>query len=163
MLIVGLAMGGVERRDMPFCPNCGREVVEDARFCANCGYDLSRGVPRASAGPSPPPPLQPQQTGYGFQVYGKDPTIAILLALIAGFFGLFGIGHIYVGQTMKGIMLLVVGIVLAVLVFVGTIYIFCGIPFLIIGFVLWIYQALDAHKLAIQYNETLQQTGGPPW
>jgi len=96
-------------------------------------------------------------------VHGKDPTIAALLALIVGFFGLFGIGHIYVGRIMKGIMFLVIGFVLIALVFVGTLFIFCGIPFLLIGFVVWILQTLDAHKLAIQYNEVLQRTGRPPW
>ena len=29
---------------MPYCPNCGMEVPEDARFCPNCGVALKRGV-----------------------------------------------------------------------------------------------------------------------
>jgi len=37
---------------MPFCPNCGREVVQGARFCANCGYDLSRGGSKRTCGTS---------------------------------------------------------------------------------------------------------------
>ncbi len=145
---------------MPFCPNCGKEVSQGTKFCANCGYDLSRAGPGISAGalPQSPPP-----TAYGFQVQGKDPTIATLLALIVGFFGLFGIGHIYIGRTSRGVMFLVIGIVLLALVFVGSLFIFCGVPFLVIGFFVWIYQALDADKLARQYNEILQTTGSPPW
>lgn len=26
---------------MPFCPNCGTKVSEDAQFCHECGYQLS--------------------------------------------------------------------------------------------------------------------------
>jgi len=100
---------------------------------------------------------------YGFQVQGKDTTITVLLALLPGLIGLFGIGHIYVGQTQKGLIWLVIGIVLAVLAFIGSFFFICGIPFLIIGFVLWIYQTLEADKLARQYNEVLQRTGQPPW
>lgn len=29
---------------MPFCPNCGKEVSEDAKFCPECGQSLKVGV-----------------------------------------------------------------------------------------------------------------------
>ncbi len=29
---------------MPFCPNCGKEVSEDAKFCPQCGQNLKVGV-----------------------------------------------------------------------------------------------------------------------
>jgi TM2 domain-containing membrane protein YozV len=93
----------------------------------------------------------------------KDPTVAVLLALVLGFFGIFGIGHIYVGQLVRGIIFLVTGIALAFLVVVGSFFLVCGLPFLIIGFVVWIFQAIDAHRLANEYNDVLRRTGRPPW
>lgn len=147
---------------MAFCPRCGKEVPQNARFCANCGFDMSRAGLSVPGGESSQVPPQPQMT-YGFQVQGKDTTITVLLALLPGLIGLFGIGHIYVGQTQKGLIWLVIGIVLAVLAFIGSFFFICGIPFLIIGFVLWIYQTLEADKLARQYNDVLQRTGQPPW
>ena len=42
----------------------------------------------------------------------KSKAITAIIAAIFGLAGFFGIGHIYIGEKRKGMMLLVVGIVL---------------------------------------------------
>jgi uncharacterized RDD family membrane protein YckC len=42
---------------VPYCPNCGAEIPENAKFCPKCGTSVS--APSAPPAPSPPP----QKTG----------------------------------------------------------------------------------------------------
>lgn len=68
----------------------------------------------------------------------KNPGTAVLIALIAGFFGFQGIGHMYIGKTGKGIGLLIIGWVLGIsmaLSIIGGM-----IPlFIILGIVIFVY------------------------
>ena len=56
---------------------------------------------------------------------GRDPFVALLLEIVGGFFGFLGIGWIYAGQPVMGILLLlgywlldwIVGVTLAVVTF----------------------------------------------
>jgi len=132
-----------------FCKFCGKDFpLEDVTFCPSCG--------------------KPQQLGASnilVTTQTKNPGTAVLIALIAGLFGLEGIGHIYLGQTGKGIGLLLIGWVLsasAFLLVIGGIIVVAVI--LGIGvFVFWIWQAYDANKQAKYYNEILLQNGKAPW
>jgi TM2 domain-containing membrane protein YozV len=142
---------------LPFCPNCGRAVNAADAFCPSCGYNLKAvSIPK----PQPAVPLE-----------HKSPGIAAVLALVPGFFGLMGIGHIYVGRLGRGIALLIVGIILGFLswgsfilgfVTFGITFIF-WIIFAIILFILWIWQTYDAYNLAKQFNRIVEETGRPPW
>jgi hypothetical protein len=76
-----------EEEKIPFCPNCGREVRPEAAFCPSCGYNLKS----AAAVPPPAAPAAKPST----PLKHKSPGIAAVLALVLGFFGLMGIGHIY--------------------------------------------------------------------
>jgi TM2 domain-containing membrane protein YozV len=75
----------------------------------------------------------------------KDPMIALLLALIPGIFGIWGIGHFYVEEIGKGILLLFLGILLA---FIMILSIICAFIILILGFFIWLWQAYDAYNIA---------------
>ncbi len=44
---------------MPYCPNCGAEIPENAKFCPKCGTAVSA----PSAPSAPPAPSPPQKTG----------------------------------------------------------------------------------------------------
>lgn len=92
----------------------------------------------------------------------KNPTTAVLIAAIGGIFGISGIGHMYVGKIMKGIIILIAGFILAA---VGalTVAMYIGIPLLIGYLALWIWQIFDARKLANQFNEYYQTNQRPPW
>lgn len=48
----------------------------------------------------------------------KSKAITAIIAAIFGLAGFFGIGHIYIGEKRKGMMLLVVGIVLATMTWI---------------------------------------------
>ncbi|WP_298518269.1 zinc-ribbon domain-containing protein [uncultured Methanobrevibacter sp.] len=57
-----------------FCPNCGEELVENARFCKKCGYDLENKKENDFA---------PASGQYTPQVAEKSHTIAIVIGYIA--------------------------------------------------------------------------------
>jgi TM2 domain-containing membrane protein YozV len=102
----------------------------------------------------------------------KDPGIAAILALVAGIFGLMGMGHIYLGRITRGLIILVSGIALWSLSFffllagvfgpTGFLWILSLVCLIaVIGLLAW--QVYDAHALAKQYNEVVRRTGRTPW
>ena len=101
----------------------------------------------------------------------KNPGITAVLALVFGIFGLYGIGHIYVGRLKRGFILLAVGIVLAILTYLSLIFgiftfglgFIIAIPLIIVDLVLWIWQTFDSYKLAKEYNRIVQETEKEPW
>ncbi|WP_456469306.1 hypothetical protein [Archaeoglobus sp.] len=100
----------------------------------------------------------------------KNPGTAAVLALVFGFFGLWGIGHVYVGRIARGIGLLLLGLLLGMLVVISLFGIFSepalGSLFLGItataSIVGWIWQTYDAYNLAKYYNQQIDQ-GVEPW
>jgi len=97
-----------------------------------------------------------QQQGYYRSMESKNPGVAAVLALVLGFFCLWGIGHLYVGKINKGILLLFLGIVM---IFLSILFLF---PFFI-GLIVWIWQTYDAHRLAKEFNRAVETTGRAPW
>jgi TM2 domain-containing membrane protein YozV len=140
-------------KGLPFCPRCGKEVRDEDAFCPSCGYNL-----KSAAKPSIP-------------LEYKSPGIAAVLALVLGFFGLMGVGHIYVGRLARGIVLLIVGIILAVLTYgsflLGFVTFGLGwvgaLVFGVILLILWIWQTFDAYGLAKKFNKAVEETGKTPW
>jgi hypothetical protein len=153
---------------MPLCPKCGKEFQTEVTFCPSCGHNLKQAPPA-----KPTLPLEQKNTG-----------VAAVLASVFGFFGLMGIGHIYVGRIGRGIILLIAGIILHALTWgsfiIGLVSLgligaiiplkypfelgFIGaIIFAIILFVLWIWQTYDAYNLAKIFNRIIQETGKAPW
>lgn len=43
---------------MPFCPNCGKELPQDAKYCPNCGTEVSTFFDR------PPPTIEKREEDY---------------------------------------------------------------------------------------------------
>ena len=180
---------------MPYCPSCGKEVQGGERFCPNCGSSLSQQQTQTGYTASQTDystPIQPGQTysgydqggyqqplsgQYGYQqppVYASEKStgIALILGLIVGFIGLWGIGQIYVGKIARGIIFLILGLILMPILFVIAFFSVAAIFDLAVGlffiipiiyFILWIYQAYDAYKLAQEYNMNIRRTGTPPW
>lgn len=154
------------------CPNCRYDSLDSARFCSNCGANLAA----APGSPAPYPPLYGQsynQPYYGYSgVQQKDPAIATILALVAGVFGLMGMGHIYLGRITRGLLILVGGIALW---FLAVFFLFSGVfgptgilwifslvcVIAVLGLLVW--QVYDAYTLAKQYNEAVRRTGHAPW
>lgn len=78
---------------MPFCPNCGKEVLPADVFCLNCGHDMRRVQPPASnvsyqSIPQPQlPPSQPPHVSGPKNAWGA--------AVLNFFFP--GLGYVYIG------------------------------------------------------------------
>jgi hypothetical protein len=81
------------------------------------------------------------------------PIAALILGIIPGLLSIWGIGHIFAGNSGKGIALLVLGLLMA---FVGPLILLLLAPNLgdlailaIIGIIawiiLWLYQSIDAY------------------
>ena len=87
----------------------------------------------------------------------KSMGITIVLTVVLGIFCLGGIGHIYLGKIIKGIVILIVGIIIAVIAVVtGGIGLIILIPYAI-----WV--VYDSWKLCKYYNNYLEETGRAPW
>lgn len=100
---------------------------------------------------------------------GKDPRVAAGLALVLGFFGLWGVGHMYVGRFARGISLLFAGLVVGGLFWLSVVLTVILIGY--IGMILfglffiggWLWQAFDAYNLAQEYNELHVHTLRAGW
>jgi len=87
----------------------------------------------------------------------KSMGVTIVLTVVLGIFGFGGIGHLYLGKIIKGIVILIVGIILLIItIFTMGIGIIALIPYAI-----WV--VYDSYKLCKHYNDELEQTGRPPW
>jgi len=92
--------------------------------------------PALPAIPPPPPPSYTPSAGTP-SATGKDRGIALILELVAGFFGFLGIGWLYAGKTTEGVLLLVgyfvfngimICVDIATLKFTGGFTLCCHIP-----------------------------------
>ena len=175
---------------MKICVNCGREISDTDMFCPYCGArqpspSTIQNTPMLQSQPSPTVsgPPYPQ---YTLIEQGKDEGIAAILALVGGIFGIWGLGHLYVGKIGRGIALLLLGLVLhgSFLLFgllavvakpVGVLPPASGhatmITFSFIGIILWsvlvvigfVWQVFDAYNLAKKYNQYLRTYQRAPW
>ena len=139
---------------MSFCTNCGQSLKPEAKFCGGCG-----------TGNLPTQDKSPVDTK---QNVGSDNTlqrppewksmgVTIVLTVVLGVLGFGGIGHIYLGKIIKGIVVLIVGIILLIIaIFTMGIGLIALIPFAI-----WV--VYDSYKLCKYYNNHLEQTGKSPW
>lgn len=115
------------------CRGCGAQVPVNSLTCPKCYREMPREV-----GDAPE----------------RDPRIALLLALIPGIIGLWGLGHIYMGLTERGLSFLGAGIVLTTTL-VALAYgwfliitIVCLVMASIIWLGLFILQAFEAWMLS---------------
>ncbi|MDQ3328422.1 MAG: zinc-ribbon domain-containing protein [Chloroflexota bacterium] len=90
-----------ESAPTPEQPDLTDAPAQDAAYGATGARPTESDTGYASPSPATPygtPPAPPA---------AKDPTTAFIIELIAGIFGFLGIGHIYAGQTTRGVVLLV--------------------------------------------------------
>ena len=170
-----------------FCDNCGHELRSTSKFCSSCGTSIpedevieyvlqSPEPPKQSTEPEPKPKVKepepktkvkesepkPKQNVNSGKVLQRPPEwksmgVTMVLTIVLGCFGLGGIGHLYLGKIIIGIVLCVVGIILLIItIFTMGIGIIVLIPFAL--FVIY-----DSYRLCKRYNNDLEQTGRPPW
>ena len=133
---------------MTYCSRCGNLAKEGAQFCDRCGAALSGGQQ---------PYGQPTTFSYTYYPERKDPLIAVILSIL-----LPGVGQMYVGRVGRGLMILITLslLSLAPAQFLFTIVSFSsfglfwtmGIVLTIVSLVLYIWQILDAYRLAEDRN-----------
>lgn len=105
----------------------------------------------------------------------KNNGLAFLIAIIAGVFGFCGIGHIYIGKVLRGVLIMFIGWIpfgIGILVFLAE-FISQNDPMMqgldlsmifgIVYVIMWIIQALDANRLAKKYNKYLMTNNKPLW
>jgi TM2 domain-containing membrane protein YozV len=110
------------------CPFCAEQIAADAIKCKHCGTILVS-----------IPGVESQSGGRAGRVYASDPPKdPLLMAFLSGCC-IFGLGQIVLGQTIKGVMILV-----GALIFVAGTF---GHGILVI-WVLWPLAALDAYMIA---------------
>jgi len=137
-----------------YCTKCGVDITDEStKFCPKCGLSVennSTETPKESTTNTIPTRLQRQPEW-------KSEGTTLILTIILGIFGFGGIGHIYLGNITRGIVILIVGIILLlVAVFTFGIGLIVLIPFAI-----WV--VFDARKQCKYYNDHLEQTGKTPW
>jgi len=113
----------------------------------------------------------------------KSEGTTLVLSIIVGLMGIMGIGHIYLGKTKRGIIILVIGIFSWSLLFVPTFLVLGSeipmdeytlekrltdmisiIAIAIVGVIaLFIWQIIDARRLCKKYNKYLLDHEQPPW
>ena len=171
---------------MAFCDNCGHELRPTAKFCGKCGThrepidDTTRSRSRERTSRPRMKSREEELAEYEEEYISrsedtgskqnvnsgkvlqrppewKSMGVTMVLTVVLGIVGLGGIGHIYLGKIIKGIVLCIVGIILLVFT----------IKTVLMGLVILIPFALivvyDTYRLCKRYNNDLEQTGRPPW
>ena len=162
---------------MSRCSNCQNEVEANNKFCKKCGAKNQYFVGRTSsdviipASKSPPsqqpnrpnynpyPPQQPNPQSYASY---KSEGTTLVLAIILGILGINGVGHLYVSKVGRGVAILIGSLILAIAGF-ATLFFGVGVILLIIYFIIFIWQIIDARNLCQEYNNYLLNNGRPPW
>jgi O-antigen ligase len=105
----------------------------------------------------------------------KNNGLSFLIAIIAGVFGFCGIGHIYIGKVLRGVLIMFIGWIpfgIGIIVFLSEFIsqndsliggFDLSMIFGIVYVVIWIIQALDANRLAKKYNKYLMANSKPLW
>lgn len=118
------------------------------------------------------------KVGLEHKIAYKNRKLAPLLAG-AGYFGLPGIGHIYIGRSKRGIIIMITGLSLY---FTSSFlsleltnyknyitesyiqsYIYMILISSVIFFILYIWQIFNANKLAKYYNKYVRENNKKPW
>ncbi len=127
------------------CSYCGSAINSSDTYCPNCGTRVAGSA---------------LATGDGSGAHTRTPTgprrdagLAFLLELLPGLFGFLGIGHVYVGEVVRGLLLLAgywVFISFELLALLGTVG-WCLTPLNLlipIGSAFWLKRDLESHPTA---------------
>jgi len=160
---------------MVFCSSCGAEVLDEHEYCNKCGERIKQGVKAQHVEPKGSKQLELKSEG-----------TALVLAILLGLFGLWGIGQIYCSRIGRGIGMLIFGLVIIGSIWGFTIAFYdmsfsniledvenpgetgglflILLAFGIVYFGFFLYQIYDAKDLAREWNEYVESNNGErPW
>lgn len=147
-----------------YCPKCGAQIADGSTFCSSCGTNLAQ-----------PPPAYPSYPPYGSAPYNpayyqqKSGGLAVILAFV-----LPGAGHIYAGRILRGIAFMAAFFSIGIIIGIGwwaTIttgtpginLLWFSVLMIVISFVIWLFNMVDAYNVTKKYNAELLATGRAPW
>ena len=88
---------------MKYCPNCGEEIANTTEFCTRCGTKVTQN--RDVSDPEVIVPVQSsEQDPTVSSTTHHEPKYRIVAALLALFFGTFGVHKFYMNKTKSGIL-----------------------------------------------------------
>lgn len=136
---------------MDFCPRCGcmrskSTPVDDSTgmplgVCPSCGASCNPGDAFCGACGAPLP-----QTRVMVPKLRKYGSVALILALVPGFFNIFGLGHLVMRSWSRGIMFLAISVVLF---YVNGFSLFStSFVMTLVCVMVYFYQAMDAIRIA---------------
>lgn len=132
-----------------FCGKCGASKGAENDFCPKCGAGANSQQNRSQQNN----PNRMNQRPYEWKSEGTT----LILTIVLGIFGLGGIGHIYLGNITRGIVILIVGIILLLVAMFSM-----GIGLIIlIPFAIWV--VFDARNQCRFYNDYLEKNQRSPW
>lgn len=116
------------------CSRCGQDNPPQAKFCAKCGQPISAPPPPVPPSPLPQPPPRPNvpvgPSPAGKLIYPSNPppnpNLAFINILVPG------LSQILMGQTVKGIVLLIASLCLSLV---------------LIGVLIWIASIIDGYMV----------------
>jgi len=96
-----------DREPVGTCTSCGRPI------CSECAIEMQgKLVCRECLGSGRVAPQAQSQSV-------RDPNTAYLIELVGGFFGLLGLGYLYVGRTNDGILRLIIWFIYNVIAYIA--------------------------------------------
>ncbi|MBO4797924.1 MAG: zinc ribbon domain-containing protein [Candidatus Methanomethylophilaceae archaeon] len=106
------------------CPGCGAEVARGEMFCGNCGSPLNAVSPLN---------------------FDKSSAIAFVLAFVPGLFSVYGLGHLFLREWIRGLMFLsMTGIYWYVVYASGR-----SLVIEIISIGIFLYQMMDIFRVSL--------------
>ena len=112
--------GASKKQDQNFCPKCGTGAIsEEESFCPKCGNKIIGNNPCSNCNFSQQNQYQQNNSNRMSQrrYEWKSEGTTLVLTILLGIVGLGGIGHLYLGNLTRGIVILIVGIILVIVAF----------------------------------------------
>ncbi|MCG7840960.1 MAG: hypothetical protein MIO87_03505 [Methanomassiliicoccales archaeon] len=138
---------------MSYCSKCGNQIREGGSFCDRCGAPSAAGyagLHQESANP------YDHSVTYTWAVDRKEPIIAVILSLL-----LPGLGQIYVGRVMRGIIIIIlmslVGLAIVPGLFLVNMdnhfgFVWWSVTAIVVYLVFFVIQVVDAYRCAEEHN-----------
>lgn len=149
-----------DRDSVGVCTRCGKNVctqcsieLDGKLVCKTCAEEMIRSSQASQAQPQSPQSQQPQYAAQPYPVYPgtvvvrhKEPILSLILS-----FFIPGLGQVYNGQLMKGIVILALYVILWVVSGLLMV-ILIGFCTMVLPILIWVYAMYDAYVVAGRVN-----------
>ncbi|MGE4275202.1 MAG: hypothetical protein AB7E27_03950 [Candidatus Methanomethylophilaceae archaeon] len=132
------------------CPQCGSSVPDNSLTCPQCFTPLPR---EAEV-------IDGSGAWHGAKSGSKNGNVAMLLAILPGIFGIWGLGHLYLGESQRGLKFLAVGLLLTIsmLILASAAYlvftVVCLVFLALVWLALYAYHAFETLALVAMKGAT---------